>query len=184
MRAIDNALPDYLGGLDGERVQQLLSGLADEAIARHAVSLTTDVAGHASPAGRAAPGRRQLGLRAPGWPPVRHRPAHAQRAGVARRRGDHTAARLTPELAAAYLNGLGETGIELGADQAAAVRGVLTSGATVESLVGPAGTGKSFVLGVLNHAWTDPALWPTASPARSSGSPPARSPPTSCTAKA
>ena len=42
---------------------------------------------------------------------------------------DHTAARLSPDLAAAYLNGLGETGIELGADQAAAVRGVLTSGA-------------------------------------------------------
>ncbi len=77
---------------------------------------------------------------------------------------DHSAARLTLDLAAAYLNGLGETGIELGADQAAAVRGVLTSGATVESLVGPAGTGKSFVLGVLNHAWTDPAHWPDGHP--------------------
>ena len=49
--------------------------------------------------------------------------------------------------------------MELGADQAAALRGILTSGANVQSLVGPAGTGKSFVVGVLNHAWTDPALW-------------------------
>jgi AAA domain-containing protein len=54
---------------------------------------------------------------------------------------------------------LSESGIELSADQAAAVRGVLTSGASVESLVGPAGTGKSFVVGVLNHAWIDPTLW-------------------------
>jgi len=35
---------------------------------------------------------------------------------------------------------------------------VLTSGAAVEALVGPAGTGKSFVLGVLAQAWQDPAL--------------------------
>ena len=29
----------------------------------------------------------------------------------------------------------------------------------VETLVGPAGTGKSFVVGVLARAWQDPALW-------------------------
>ena len=67
--------------------------------------------------------------------------------------------RVTPELATAFLDGLGESGIELGVDQAAAVRGVLTSGANVETLVGPAGTGKSFVLGTIAHAWTDPTLW-------------------------
>ena len=42
---------------------------------------------------------------------------------------ERTAARVTPELAAAFLAELGESGIELGVDQAAAVRGVLTSGA-------------------------------------------------------
>src|SRR5690606_34073241 len=31
--------------------------------------------------------------------------------------------------------------------------------ASVESLVGPAGTGKSFVVGTLAKAWQDPALW-------------------------
>ena len=36
------------------------------------------------------------------------------------------------------------------------MRGVLTSGARVETLVGPAGTGKSFVVGALAHAWTRP----------------------------
>jgi hypothetical protein len=44
-----------------------------------------------------------------------------------------------------FVSALAESGIELGIDQAAAVRGVLTSGAQVESLVGPAGTGKSLV---------------------------------------
>ncbi len=34
------------------------------------------------------------------------------------------------------------------------MRGVLTSGATLETLVGPAGTGKSFTVGALAHAWT------------------------------
>ena len=48
--------------------------------------------------------------------------------------------------------------MELGVDQAVAVRGVLTSGARVETLVGPAGTGKSFVVGTLARAWTDPTL--------------------------
>ena len=38
------------------------------------------------------------------------------------------------------------------------MHGVLTSGARVESLVGPAGTGKSFVVGAIARAWTDPAL--------------------------
>ncbi len=72
---------------------------------------------------------------------------------------ERTAAGLAPELAAAFLDELRESGIELGVDQAAAVRGVLTSGAGVESLVGPAGTGKSFVVGAIARAWQDPALW-------------------------
>jgi conjugative relaxase-like TrwC/TraI family protein len=160
MRAIDNALPDYLGGLDGARVQQLLSGLADEAIARHAVSLTSDVAGHTSLPDELRLADGSSAYERPGghlYATDQHMRSERALRAAAR---DHSAARLSPDLAAAYLNGLGETGIELGADQAAAVRGVLTSGATVESLVGPAGTGKSFVLGVLNHAWTDPAHWP------------------------
>ncbi|WP_156515783.1 ATP-dependent DNA helicase, partial [Amycolatopsis regifaucium] len=58
-----------------------------------------------------------------------------------------------------FVAALAEANVVLGADQAAAVRGVLTSGAAVESLVGPAGTGKSFVVGALAKAWQDPGLW-------------------------
>src|SRR6185437_7375040 len=61
-------------------------------------------------------------------------------------------------VAARFLDGLRTSGVELGVDQAAAVHGVLTSGARVESLVGPAGTGKSFVIGAIARGWTDPAL--------------------------
>ncbi len=36
----------------------------------------------------------------------------------------------------------------------------MTSGASgVEALIGPAGTGKSFVVGAIAKAWQDPALW-------------------------
>lgn len=41
----------------------------------------------------------------------------------------------------------------LGADQAAAIRGVLSSGADLETITGPAGTGKSFAMGKLAEAW-------------------------------
>jgi conjugative relaxase-like TrwC/TraI family protein len=160
MRAIDNALPDYLGGHDGATVQQLLSTLADEAIARHGVPLTSKVAGDASLPAELRLADGSSAYDRPGGD-LYATDAHlrSERALRAATR-DRSAARLTPELAATYLNGLAETGVELGADQATAVRGILTSGATVESLIGPAGTGKSFVVGVINHAWTDPAHWP------------------------
>ena len=46
-----------------------------------------------------------------------------------------------------------EAGVVLGEDQAAALRGVLTSGAQVEVLMSAAGTGKSFVVGAIADAW-------------------------------
>jgi conjugative relaxase-like TrwC/TraI family protein len=166
MRAIDNALPDHLGGLDGAIVQQLLSALANKAIERHAVSLTAEVAGDASLPDELRLADGSSAYERPGGH-LYATDAHlrSERALRAATR-DHSASRLTHEQAAAFLNGLAETGLELGADQSAAVRGVLTSGATVESLVGPAGTGKSFVVGVINHAWTDPAHWPDSRPRR------------------
>ncbi len=43
----------------------------------------------------------------------------------------------------------------LGADQAAAVKGLLTSGAAVSFVVGPAGTGKSYAVAQLAEAWSE-----------------------------
>jgi len=48
-----------------------------------------------------------------------------------------------------------EQGRELGADQAAALRGVLSSGAQVEVLAAAAGAGKSFVVGAIAEAWAE-----------------------------
>jgi conjugative relaxase-like TrwC/TraI family protein len=157
-RAISNALPDRLGDLDGRQIAALLDHLTAEGL-KLATPLIPDRPGtHALPDElRLSDGRSVYD--APGaklYATSEH--VHSERmlaAGTSRR----DAPTLTPEAVTAFLAGLGERGIELGADQAAAVRGVLTSGASVESLVGPAGTGKSFVVGVINHAWTDPKLW-------------------------
>jgi conjugative relaxase-like TrwC/TraI family protein len=157
-RAISDALPDRLGDLDGAQIAALLDHLTAEGL-KLATPLIPD-----RPGADVLPDELRLAdgrsvYDAPGaklYATPKH--VHSERmlaAGTARR----DALTLTPEAVTGFLTRLRESGIELGADQAAAVRGVLTSGASVESLVGPAGTGKSFVVGVLNHAWADPELW-------------------------
>jgi len=47
-----------------------------------------------------------------------------------------------------------ENGRELGADQRAALIGVLTSGRTIDVIAAPAGTGKSFLGGAIADAWS------------------------------
>ncbi|MFC7612335.1 AAA family ATPase [Actinokineospora soli] len=157
-RAISDALPDRLGDLSGEQVSDLLDGLTAQAL-ESAVPLDA-----ARPGEDALPTDLRLNngssaYNAPGgqlYATATH--VHTERTLVAAtRRGGAPA--LTAPGVTGFLNGLATQGIELGADQAAAVRGVLRSGAAVESLVGPAGTGKSFVVGTLAKAWTDPALW-------------------------
>ncbi|MCF7552169.1 MobF family relaxase [Pseudonocardia sp. WMMC193] len=156
-RAINAALPDHLGLTDGADVSRLLDDLADEGL-RYAVALDAE-----RPGASALPAELQLAngdsaYQAPGGrlfaTPDQLRTERILVAATADRDGPA----LAPHQAARFLEGLRESGIELGADQAAAVRGVLTSGARLESLVGPAGTGKSFVVGTLAKAWTDPTL--------------------------
>jgi conjugative relaxase-like TrwC/TraI family protein len=162
-RALNAALPDYLGLPDGVRVGQLLDELADEAI-KYAVPLDT-----ARPGDEALPDALRLAngtsaYQAPGAQlyatPDQVRTERFLVAAAA----EGGAAAVPKEQAQRFLAGLAEQGIELGVDQAAAVRGVLTSGARIETLVGPAGTGKSFVVGALAKAWSDPE--PTGGPAR------------------
>ena len=127
-RAINDALPDYLGGLDGAEVAR-----ADRRPHRrrrshqHAVAADPGRPGRAIAARRAAPGRRPLRpTSAPGERLYATEAARAHRARAARGRGRaHRRARSRPSCAAAFLDELRESGIELGVDQAAAVRGVL-----------------------------------------------------------
>jgi conjugative relaxase-like TrwC/TraI family protein len=157
-RAISNALPDYLGQLSPEQVTELLDGLTEQAL-QLAVPLDAQRPGeHALPdemrLGGGASAYQSPGARLFATPAHVHTERALSAAAV-----DRGAPSLAADKAAAMVVGLTGSGVELGADQAAAVRGILTSGATVETLVGPAGTGKSFVVGVLAKAWQDPALW-------------------------
>ncbi|WP_328304473.1 MobF family relaxase [Actinomycetospora sp. NBC_00405] len=156
-RAINDALPDTLGLTDGRDVAGLLDWLTDEGL-----DLATPLDA-ARPGDDALPDELRLAngrsaYDAPGaklYATPEH--VHTERAlAAAARRGD--AAATPSSIADRFLAQLSGFGLELGADQAAAVRGVLTSGARIETLVGPAGTGKSFVVGNIARAWSDPDL--------------------------
>ncbi|MFD8492416.1 MobF family relaxase [Amycolatopsis sp. NPDC059657] len=157
-RAISDALPDHLGDLDGAQVSALLDSLTAEGV-KLATPLATDRPGVAVLPEELQLANGRSSYDAPGrtlYATPEH--VHTERALVA------SAARGgAPALDVSGVDGfvaaLAEAGVNLGVDQAAAVRGVLTSGAAVESLVGPAGTGKSFVVGALAKAWQDPELW-------------------------
>ena len=154
---INAALPDYLGLPDGADVARLLDTLTDEAIA------CVRSLDRARPGDALLPAELRLdngdsAYVSPGstlYATEEH--VHTERTLVAATAGGGAAA-LPHPVAARFLDGLRASGVELGVDQAAAVHGVLTSGARVESLVGPAGTGKSFVVGTIARGWTHPEL--------------------------
>ena len=129
----------------------LLEGLTDkaEALARH-LNPQTGPRGSGRPV---LPGGRGERVRQAARRPVRHRQPAARRAGAARGRGPprrpHLDERAVDEVVARFARG----GRPLGADQEAALRGILTSGAAVEILNAPAGTGKSFLVGALADTW-------------------------------
>ncbi|MCE0763371.1 relaxase domain-containing protein [Pseudonocardia kujensis] len=156
-RAINAALPDYLDLPAGSDVARLLDDLADEAL-KYAVPLDVARPGEPELPAELRLANGQSAYQAPGAQlyatPDQVRTERILLAATA----DRDATALSEAAAQRFLDELRTTGIELGADQAAAVRGVLTSGARIESLVGPAGTGKSFVVGAIARGWTDPVL--------------------------
>ena len=157
-REMNNALPDDLDLPDGENVVTLLDGLTAKGLTLvNSLKATKPWAGSIPDSHRLANGKSSW--EAPGGE-LYATPAHIHTERLlveAAARGGAPA--LSTAAVDAFLAALAKEGIELGADQAAAVRGVLGSGACVESLVGPAGTGKSFVTGILAQAWQDPTLW-------------------------
>ena len=133
--------------------------LTDEAIRDHAVEVTAEAPGTATLPDelRLADGRSAYEM--PGgrrYATAGHLSAELALRDAAIERGAPIAER---EDVRTFLAALGKAGMQLGEDQAAAVTGILTSGAKVEALVGPAGTGKSYVVGALAKAWQDPAMW-------------------------
>ena len=160
MAALNRALPDHLGVADGARIGTLLSTLADEAIGSDQVVTVRSGAG---PADTALPDeyRRADGSSvfsphgAAVYATAEH--VHTERA-LAGAAAVRDGAVMADSSVNRFLAQLEREGTHLGAAQEAAVRGMLTSGARIESLVGPPGTGKSFVVGTMTRAWTDPEL--------------------------
>jgi hypothetical protein len=157
-REISNALPDDLGDRTPEQVAQLLDQLTDQGL-RQAVPLAAQRPGEAELPDELRLADGTSAYQAPGgtrYATPEHLGAERQLARAGYARG---AALMQPHDAAAFCKQVDGAGFTLGADQEAAVRGILSSGAKVEALIGPAGTGKSRVVGALAKAWEDPDLW-------------------------
>jgi len=149
-RAISDALPGHLG-ITPDRVAPLLEALTDkaEAHARHLNPRT-------GPQGLGVGYYRADGSSVFVKPGCERYATDTQLLGEAElraaavRRG---APAWTAEQVDEVIARLAQAGRELGVDQAAALRGILTSGAAVEVLAAPAGTGKSFLVGTLADTW-------------------------------
>ncbi len=152
LREVSDALPGHLDLPNGDQLPKLLDALTGAALVR-AVQLTPQEATddlspellredgasvYAKPGGTYYATREQLAAE----DTLRHA-ATAGRGAVA----------LSLEQANTVLANYAQAGRELGADQAAALRGALTSGAFLEVVCAPAGTGKSFTVAALADAW-------------------------------
>ena len=151
MMAVADALPGHLG----------IAPSTDRAAAGRAHRQGRGAGPAPEPAHRPAgpgrevlPGRRRERVRQAALAALRHPEPAARRGRAARGRGPPRRpgldrSRTPTEIVARFAR----AGRDLAADQAAALRGILTSGAAVEVLNAPAGTGKSFLVGTLADTW-------------------------------
>ncbi|RZT87413.1 conjugative relaxase-like TrwC/TraI family protein [Pseudonocardia sediminis] len=152
MRAVSDSLPGHLG-LDPSEVRPLLEELTDIALAEtQRLTPTPDLslrpAEHLLADGGdvyARPGSAKFS--APGQIPAEEllREAAVERGAMA----------VSTAEADALIQRYRDHGVDLGADQEAALRGVLTSGAMVEAINAPAGAGKTVVTGALAQVWAE-----------------------------
>lgn len=150
VRAVSDALPGNLR-IAPEQVEPLLDGLTDVALEQATAVTAKDDTTNMPAAELLANGQ------SPYTSPTgalyttegQYTAEHAIRAAAVVR----GAATLPAEVAGRLVARYAESGVRLGADQEAALRGVLTSGAQVEVLLAAAGTGKSFVVGAIADAW-------------------------------
>jgi hypothetical protein len=157
-RAISMALPDDLGTQSPAETVELLDRLTERGLSR-AVCLDAE-----RPGASVLPSELLLANGVSSYSP----PGRATYATEGHLNAEQTLARagyrrgapvMVDQRAAAFVKRLGKLGLRLGADQETALRAILGSGARTEALIGPAGTGKSRVVGALAKAWADPELW-------------------------
>lgn len=146
-RQITMRLP-YLGGLDGEQVTGLVRRLGDRAEGKLVPVSGQQLTGQTPADLRLADGRSVYA--SPGGPKFATRDHVVAEQALRRAAVERGRAAVSAATADAWLARHGGT---LGEDQRAAIRGMLTGGAKVTVLVGPAGTGKSFTLGKFAEAW-------------------------------
>lgn len=152
-RQIERALPAELGGVSPEMVRELLEGLTEQTL-RQAVPARTGVDAADAPAELLLADGRSV-YEAPGARTYTTADAVVGERLLRRAAVTAGAATLSMEHAQTVVNRYAENGRELTAGQRAALVGVLTSGAMMESVVAAAGTGKSFLVGAINDAWTE-----------------------------
>lgn len=149
IRALSDALPAELG-LEPEKIAPLLEQLADQALGegvRVDPEQPADLPDNLRLAdGRAAtvrPGSERFTTEGTLLAEQILRDAAVERVDA------HCTAEQVDEVFAI----LAKSGLALGDDQAAAVRGILTSGAQLQLLSAPAGTGKSITVGAVAEGW-------------------------------
>lgn len=152
MRAVSDALPGHLA-LDPDEVRPLLEQLTDRALGQ-AVRITPEADLSVRPAEFLLADGGDAFARP--WSERFSAPGQLQAERVLRAAAaDQGFEKVGVGEVDALLRRYADNGFTLGADQAAAVRGVLTSGAGVEVLTAAAGTGKTVVVGALSEAWTE-----------------------------
>lgn len=161
LRAVSDCLPANLN-CPPERIPEMLNRLTDQALGQAVrlshVETTADLPAHLLRADGSSQYDSGEAFYAAPWQLAAER-AMAERA-AARGAEAFTADEVERVLAAASRGDR-----KPGPDQEAAIRAILTGGAQIDVLRAPAGTGKSYVVGVLADAWTDQTIAPHA-PAR------------------
>ncbi|MEU3574658.1 AAA family ATPase, partial [Kitasatospora sp. NPDC036755] len=152
MAAIARELPACLGGLEADQVAQLLGDLTDLAVEAGGadgslVPLEAE-AKVAVPAALLREDGQSVYTRHQGTLYATRDQLDIEQA-LRDMTTDRTARALDPEFVEELIQGKG-----LNEKQAAAVRGITTSGRRAEALVGPGGTGKSYTLATVTDVWT------------------------------
>ncbi|RGD55425.1 hypothetical protein DR950_41930 [Kitasatospora xanthocidica] len=152
MAAIARELPACLGGLEAGQVAQLLGDLTDLAVEAGAadgslVPLEAE-ARVAVPAALLREDGQSVYTRHQGTLYATRDQLDIEQA-LRDMTKDRTARALDPEMVEELIQAKG-----LNEKQAAAVRGITTSGRRAEALVGPGGTGKSYTLAAVTDVWT------------------------------
>lgn len=152
VKAVSDALPANLG-LSGPQARELLDRLVDRVVAGEVQVTQVEPAAATLAQWRLANGASPY-VR-PGSVRFASRGQIAAERVLIAAATERGAAALTVAAANAVIERFAESGVELGADQLAALWGVLTSGARVEVISAPAGTGKSFLVGTIAETWQD-----------------------------